>query len=103
MNAPDCFSTCLMRCDLKKTSDKLGFLKENWPAFDQTSSFDSFSDKDLQCSLCLLNTIIEALANDEYWCANRDIIRLVILRMFVENTISLHQIRAEVESLENGL
>lgn len=101
MNTPDdCTCPCLMKLDLQKTPDKLAFLKENWPTFDQIESIDSFPKKDLQCSLCLLNSLIDELANDRYSCSNRDIIRLVILRMYVQNTLTLYDLKLEMENAD---
>lgn len=95
----ECSRSCLMKRDLRKSKDKLVFLKDNWPSFDQIGGIGSFSDKELRCLLCLLNTLIDALANDECWCSNKEIIRLVMIRTLVENTICLHQIQKEVEKL----
>ena len=99
MDNLECTRSCLMKRDLQKSKDKLGFLKENWPSFNQLGGISSFSEKELNCLLCLLNVLIDALANDECWCSNRDIIRLVMTRTLVENTICLRQLQTEADNL----
>lgn len=103
MNTPECTCPCLMKLDLQKIPDKLAFLKDNWPTFDQIESIDSFCKRDLQCTLCLLNTLIDDLANEIYSCPNRDIIRLVMTRMYVQNALTLYDIKKEMECLNAEL
>ena len=100
MDNKECSRDCLMKRDLQESTDKLAFLKDNWPSFNQLGDIVTFSEKELKCLLCLLNTLINALANDEYWCPSREIIRLVMIRTLVENTISLRQLQSEAEELE---
>ena len=99
MDNVECTRSCVLKRDLQKSKNKLGFLKANWPSFNQLEEMSLFTEKDLNCLLCLLNTLIDALANDECWCSNRDIIRLVMTRTLVENTICLRQLQTEVDSL----
>lgn len=89
-----------MRLDLLATADKLTLLKDNWPSFAQTDCIDTLSKSELQCTLCLLNVIIEALADEEIDCPNREIIRLVIIRMYVQNRFNLFECMEEKLELE---
>ena len=47
MDDPTCSGTCLMKTDLQNTTDKLAFLKDNWPSFGQIESIDESSKQDL--------------------------------------------------------
>lgn len=103
MNTPECVCPCLMKLDLQKMPDKLAFLKDNWPTFDQIESINAFCKRDLQCTLCLLNALIDDLANEKCSCPNRDIIRLVMTRMYVQNALTLYDIKKEMECLNVDL
>ena len=59
MDDPTCSGTCLMKTDLQNTTDKLAFLKDNWPSFGQIESIDESSKQDLNCTLCFLNVLID--------------------------------------------
>lgn len=94
---------CLMKIDLLKSADKLAFLKENWPEYGDIESINESSEKDLQCMLCFLNVVIDALAKDEFYCANQEIIRLVMTRTYVQNRLELcaaKDLRAKLEGEE---
>ena len=53
-----------MKHDLERSVDKLSFMKENWPSFANIESVDQLSKAELQCSLCLLNIVIDGLSKD---------------------------------------
>ena len=55
-------------------------MKDNWPSFGQIESIDQLSETELRCTLCLLDVVLAALAKDECFCPNREIIRLVLTR-----------------------
>ena len=54
-----CSRSCLMKRDLECSVDKLSFMKENWPSFAQIENVDRLSKAELQCSLCLLDIVID--------------------------------------------
>jgi len=56
-----CSRSCLMKRDLECSVDKLSFMKENWPSFAQIENVDRLSKAELQCSLCLLDIVIDGL------------------------------------------
>lgn len=99
MDNLECSRSCNLVKQLRKATDKLTYVKDVCPAFKQKENLSISSDKEMQCLLCLLNRVIDALANEEYWCPNRDIIRLVMFRTLVENTISLRSVQAELDEL----
>ena len=57
-----------MKRDLECSVDKLSFMKENWPSFAQIENVDRLSKAELQCSLCLLDIVIDGLSKDEFSC-----------------------------------
>lgn len=61
-----CSRSCLMKRDLECSVDKLSFMKENWPSFAQIENVDRLSKAELQCSLCLLDIVIDGLSKDEF-------------------------------------
>lgn len=81
MNDSTCPRPCLMKLDLQSSTNKLAFLKDNWPSFGQIESIDRLSETELRCTLCLLDVVLAALAKDECFCPNREIIRLVFVPM----------------------
>ena len=83
MNDSTCPRPCLMKLDLQSSTNKLAFLKDNWPSFGQIESIDRLSETELRCTLCLLDVVLAALAKDECFCPNREIIRLVLTRTYV--------------------
>lgn len=42
MNDSTCPRPCLMKLDLQSSTNKLAFLKDNWPSFGQIESIDRF-------------------------------------------------------------
>lgn len=66
-----CSRSCLMKRDLECSVDKLSFMKENWPSFAQIENVDRLSKAELQCSLCLLDIVIDGLSKDEFSCPNK--------------------------------
>ena len=89
MNDSTCPRPCLMKLDLQSSTNKLAFLKDNWPSFGQIESIDRLSETELRCTLCLLDVVLAALAKDECFCPNREIIRLVLTRTYVQNRCEL--------------
>ena len=51
MDDPTCSYPCLMKLDLQDSTDKLAFLKDNWPSFGQIESIDKLSKHELKCTL----------------------------------------------------
>ena len=84
MNDSTCPRPCLMKLDLQSSTNKLAFLKDNWPSFGQIESIDRLSETELRCTLCLLDVVLAALAKDECFCPNREIIRLVLTYLCAE-------------------
>ena len=102
MNDSNCSRHCLMKLDLQNSIDKIAFLKDNWPSFGQIESIDELSKQELKCTLCLLNVLIDACVNDEAICSSQEVAQLVIIRMYVENSIELidlKRLQAEHEKL----
>ena len=80
-----CSCICLMKHDLERSVDKLAFLKENWPSFAQIENVDRLSKLELQCSLCLLDIVIDGL--------NKELIHLVIMYVYIQNRFELCEIK----------
>ena len=99
MNDSTCPRPCLMKLDLQSSTNKLAFLKDNWPSFGQIESIDRLSETELRCTLCLLDVVLAALAKDECFCPNREIIRLVLTRTYVQNRCEL----CETEEIRSKL
>lgn len=95
----DCPCCCLMKLDLQKTVDKLAFLKDNWPSFSDLESISELDRKELICTLCFLDIVIDALAKEEFPCPNREIIRLVITRTFTQNCLDLCEFQEQLNEL----
>lgn len=93
---------CLMKLDLLKSKDKFAFLNENWPNFAQIESIDRYSEKDLLCSLCFLDIVIDALAKDELFCSNKEIIRLMMTRTYVQNKLEICEVQELQARLTDG-
>ena len=100
MDDPTCSYPCLMKLDLQDSTDKLAFLKDNWPSFGQIESIDKLSKHELKCTLCFLNVLIDEFVDDEYVCSSRVMTRLVLTRIYVQNTMeitALKELRLELE------
>ena len=78
MNDSTCPRPCLMKLDLQDSTDKLAFLKDNWPSFGQIESIDKLSKHELKCTLCFLDVLIDEFVDDEYVCSSRVMTRLVL-------------------------
>ena len=63
-------------------------MKENWPSFAQIENVDRLSKAELQCSLCLLDIVI-----DEFSCPNKELIRLVIMYVYIQERFDLCEIK----------
>lgn len=100
MNNFNCSSSCPMKLDLQKSTVKLAFLKEKYPALFEIESIDALSIEDLHCSFCLLDMLIDAFSKEEFECLNREIILLVMTRSYVQNRIDLKNIQLEAEALD---
>jgi len=93
MSSLTCSRFCLMKHDLERSVDKLAFLKENWPSFAQIENVDRLSKLELQCSLCLLEIVIDGLSKEEFSCPNKELIRLVIMYVYIQNRFELCEIK----------
>ena len=95
------FHYCPMRLDMENANDKLGFLKENWPDLYSTDKINAMSMKNLKCSICVLEILIDAIAREEFYCPYLEVIRLVNTQTIVQNTFELHKLQKELaEELE---
>ena len=84
----------------QNSTDKLAFLKDNWPSFGQNESIDKLSKHELKCTLCFLDVLIDEFVDDEYVCSSRVMTRLVLTRIYVQNTMeikALKELRLELE------
>ena len=88
-----CSRSCLMKRDLECSVDKLSFMKENWPSFAQIENVDRLSKAELQCSLCLLDIVIDGLSKVEFSCPNKELIRLVIMYVYIQERFDLCEIK----------
>ena len=95
-----CSCSCLMKHDLERSVDKLSFMKENWPSFANIESVDQLSKAELQCSLCLLNIVIDGLSKDEFSCPNKELIHLVIMYVYIQERFDLCEIKELHTKLE---
>ena len=69
-----CSRSCLMKRDLECSVDKLSFMKENWPSFAQIENVDG-------------------LSKDEFSCPNKELIRLVIMYVYIQERFDLCEIK----------
>ena len=88
-----CSCSCLMKHDLERSVDKLAFLKENWPSFAQIENVDRLSKLELQCLLCLLDSVIDGLSKEEFFCPNKELIHLVIMYVYIQERVELCAIK----------
>ena len=51
------------------------------------------SKAELQCSLCLLDIVIDGLSKDEFSCPNKELIRLVIMYVYIQERFDLCEIK----------
>ena len=105
MDDPTCSYPCLMKLDLQDSTDKLAFLKDNWPSFGQIESIDKLSKHELKCTLCFLNVLIDEFVNEKSACPNRVITRLVLIRIYVQNSMELMELKelqSEQEKSDGG-
>ena len=90
MDDSTCCGTCLMKSDLQNSTDKFAFLKDNWPSFGQIESIDVLSDE---------------FVNEKSACPNRVITRLVLIRIYVQNSMELMELKelqSEQEKSDGG-
>ena len=105
MDDSTCCGTCLMKSDLQNSTDKFAFLKDNWPSFGQIESIDKLSKQELSCTLCFLNVLIDEFVNEKSACPNRVITRLVLIRIYVQNSMELMELKelqSEQEKSDGG-
>ena len=93
MNDSTCPRPCLMKLDLQDSTDKLAFLKDNWPSFGQIESIDESSKQDLNCTLCFLNVLIDEFVDDASPCSDRVMARLVLTWEYVQNAIEIIKLK----------
>ena len=88
-----------MKCDLLKASDKLFYLEENWPGFDRIECIATFSKKDLHCSLCFIDTVLESVTEKKLSCPKEKLIRLLKARLYI---VILIHMRIEALAMGDG-
>ena len=84
---------------------QISFLKDNWPSFGQIESIDKLSKQELNCTLCFLNVLIDEFVNEKSACPNRVITRLVLIRIYVQNSMELMELKelqSEQEKSDGG-
>ena len=59
----------------------------------QIENVDRLSKAELQCSLCLLDIVIDGLSKDEFSCPNKELIRLVIMYVYIQERFDLCEIK----------
>ena len=91
MDKPDCSLSCRMKCDMQNSINKFAFLRDNWPSFFQMECIDLLSDSELKCSLCLVEVVIDSMADDLYCYSNREAMQLTMTCMYIENTIAIRE------------
>ena len=91
------FRYCPMRLDMENSDNKLGFLKENWPDLYSADKINAMSMKNLKCSICVLEILIDAISREEFYCPYREVIRMVNTQTIVLNTFELHKLQKELE------
>lgn len=67
---------CFLQHDLKRTTEKLTFLEENFTALDD-GLIDRLPKKDLVCCICLINIILLSIERGEYICPISEVTRLL--------------------------
>ena len=80
----------------------LPFLKTTGLALD---SIDKLSKQELNCTLCFLNVLIDEFVNEKSACPNRVITRLVLIRIYVQNSMELMELKelqSEQEKSDGG-
>ena len=73
------------------------FLKTIGLALDK---LNKLSKHELKCTLCFLDVLIDEFVDDEYVCSSRVMTRLVLTRIYVQNTMeimALKELRLELE------
>ena len=91
---PTCSYPCLIKLDFQDSTE------DNWPSFGQIESIDKLSKHELKCTLCFLDVLIDEFVDDEYVCSSRVMTRLVLTRIYVQNTMeikALKELRLELE------
>ena len=93
MNTFNCCLSCQMRFDLKRCKDKLAFFDNCWPNFFECESIDKLSANELQCSLCLMRVIIDAIICGDFSCSKDKTIQLFILQTYMEDAYLLDEMK----------
>lgn len=101
MNDCQCLESCKMRLELKKATDKLAFIRDNWSVFGQPESIDNLSDIEMQCLFCLIDTVIQELAEGETSCSAPEAIRLQITRTIIDNNLQIRELVRQRTELED--
>lgn len=99
MDKLNCCLSCLARPDLKRCDDKLAFFENCWPSFFECASIDKLSKYELQCALCLIKIVIDAITSGEYSCSKDMTIRLYTIQTYINDTYALHEIEQQQEVL----
>lgn len=67
---------CFMKIDLEQSVDKLSFLKENYSGIESPEYIDTLPRQELLCCLCLLDSILLSIEQEQYTCTVTELIRL---------------------------
>ena len=97
MKDPNYCECCQLKINLENSNDKFEWLKENWPNFGQLEKLSALTQDDLECSLCLMDVLIDALVNDKLFCSNRKIVRLVTTQLCIQNQLELRKVEEELQ------
>ncbi len=85
--------TCLMEAIYRTPPTNLPFLKTIGLALDKLRSIDKLSKHELKCTLCFLDVLIDEFVDDEYVCSSRVMTRLVLTRIYVQNTMEIKALK----------
>lgn len=97
MKDPDYCQCCQLKISLESSNDKFELLKEKLPNFGQLEYLSTLTQDELECSLCLMDVLIDALVNDKLFCSNRKIVHLVTTQLCIENQLELRKVQEELQ------
>ena len=97
MKDPDYCQCCQLKINFENSNNKFEWLKENWPSFGQLETLNTLPQDELECSHCLMDVLIDALVNDQLFCSNRQIVRLVTTQLCIENQLELRKVKEELQ------
>ena len=97
MKDPDYCQCCQLKINLENSDNKFEWLKENWPNFGQLENLSILPQDELECSLCLMDVLIDALVHDQLFCSNRQIVRLVTTQFRIENQLEHRKVEEELQ------